>query len=377
MENKIKKILIIFGTRPEAIKLAPLIKEFQKNERFNVKVCVTAQHREMLDQVLDFFNIFPDFDLNLMKPNQTLFDITANSLKGIEGVLDQFLPDVIFVQGDTTTVLTGALAGFYKKIKIAHIEAGLRTFDKYSPFPEEINRVLTTRLTDFHFTPTKQASENLKSENVKENIYMVGNTVIDALHLGLQIIQNNGEEKYRDFFKKINFKKKVILVTAHRRENLGKPLENIFNSILEIANTEKDDVEFVYPVHLNPNVRDLAYKMLSDKENIKLIDPLEYPYLIWLMNKSYMVLTDSGGIQEEAPSLGKPVVVLRDVTERMEGVEAGTAVLVGSNKVKIIDVVTKLIHNGDFYKQMSEAVNPYGNGTSSKKIVEIIENLGN
>jgi len=298
-----KKILFIFGTRPEAIKMAPVIKEFKKEKSIDVKVCITAQHREMLDQVLNFFGIKPDYDLNLMKPNQSLFDITANSLKSLEKVLDKEKPDLIFVQGDTTTAFVGALAGFYKKMKVAHIEAGLRSHNKYSPFPEEINRVLVGHVADYHFAPTERAKENLYRENIKKNVYVVGNTVIDALFLGLNIIKKEGEEKFYKYFDFIDFSKKIILVTGHRRENFGKPFENICYALKEIA--KREDVEIVYPVHLNPNVKKPVNEILNGVRNIHLIEPLEYPYLIWLMSKSYLVLTDSGGIQEEAPSLGK------------------------------------------------------------------------
>jgi UDP-N-acetylglucosamine 2-epimerase (non-hydrolysing) len=365
------KILFIFGTRPEAIKMAPLVKEFQKEEKFNVRVCVTAQHREMLDQVLNFFDIKPDYDLNLMKPSQSLFDITADTLKGLEKVLDKENPDLIFVQGDTTTAFVGALAGYYKKIKIAHIEAGLRSGNKYSPFPEEINRVLVGHLADYHFAPTERAKKNLYKENVKENVYVVGNTVIDALFLGLDIIKKHGEEKYYNYFDFIDFSKKIILVTGHRRESFGKPFENICYGLKEIANSFQD-VEIVYPVHLNPNVREPVNRILNRIKNIHLIDPLEYPYLIWLMNKSYIVLTDSGGIQEEAPSLGKPVLVMREVTERIEGIEAGTAKIVGTDKEKIVNEAKTLIENKEEYNKMAKAVNPYGDGYSSVKIKNIL-----
>jgi len=360
------KVLFLFGTRPEAIKRAPLIKEFKSEENFKIKVCVTAQHRQMLDQVLNFFNIKPDYDLNLMKPNQSLFDITSNTLKGLEDVLEKEKPDLIFVQGDTTTAFVGALAGFYKKIKVAHIEAGLRSHNKYSPFPEEINRVLVGHLADYHFAPTKRAKENLFKENIKENVFVVGNTVIDALFLGLDIIKKEGEEKYYKYFDFIDFSKKIILVTGHRRESFGKPFENICYALKEIANSFSN-VEIVYPVHLNPNVRKPVNKILKNQERIHLIEPLEYPYLIWLMSRSYLVLTDSGGIQEEAPSLGKPVLVMREVTERIEGIEAGTAKLVGTNKEKIEKEVKKLLENKGDYDKMSKAVNPYGEGDSSKK----------
>jgi len=367
------KVLFIFGTRPEAIKMAPLVKEFQKNsDTFDIRVCVTAQHREMLDQVLDFFQIVPDYDLNIMKPGQSLFDVTINSLKGLETVVDEFSPDLLFVQGDTTTVLTGAIAGYYKKIDVAHLEAGLRSGDMYSPFPEEGNRILAGHLANYHFAPTEKAEQNLKSEGVSRNIYVVGNTVVDALFLGLDIIKEKGEAKFEEYFNFIDFSKKIILVTGHRRESFGKPFEDMCEAMKEIVD-KNDDVEIVYPVHLNPNVRKPVNEILSEVDRVKLVEPLEYPYLIWLMSRSYLVLTDSGGIQEEAPSLGKPVLVMRNVTERTEGVDAGTAMLVGTDKNKIINETQKLIENKDHYESMSKAINPYGDGDTSKKIVELLK----
>ena len=365
------KVLFIFGTRPEAIKMAPLVDLFKKQSSIETKVCVTAQHREMLDQVLDFFQITADHDLNLMQPNQTLFDITAKGLKGLEQVLEVEKPDLVFVQGDTTTCFIGALAAFYKQCRVVHIEAGLRSFDKYSPFPEEINRSLTGKMADYHFAPTPKAQENLLREGVQENIFVVGNTVIDALFLGLDIIKNNDSHQVPAFSKKINFDKKVILVTGHRRESFGKPFENIANAIATIAH-HHPEVEIVYPVHLNPNVRKVVNQFLSDIDNIHLIEPLNYPDLIWLMNKSYLVLTDSGGIQEEAPALGKPVLVMRTVTERTEGIDAGTAKLVGTNQELIIAETNRLLTDEAYYTSMSQAVNPYGDGTTSQQILDII-----
>jgi UDP-N-acetylglucosamine 2-epimerase (non-hydrolysing) len=377
--KKLKKILFIFGTRPEAIKVAPLIKGFQKNdENFSVKICVTAQHREMLDQVLEFFNIKPDYDLDLMKPDQSLFTLTARIIETLENVLNDFKPDVIFVQGDTTTAFAGALAGFYNKIKIAHIEAGLRSDSKYSPFPEEINRVLVGHIADFHFAPTEKARANLYNEGIKEHVWVVGNTVIDALYLGLDIIKkdkklNSEIESY--FYSKFNIQNsKLILVTGHRRESFGEPFRNICFALKKIADTFSD-VEIVYPVHLNPNVRKPVNEILKGYTRIHLIEPLAYPYLIWIMNKAYLVLTDSGGIQEEAPSLGKPVLVMRDVTERTEGIEAGTAKLVGTNREKIFFETAKLLGNFKDYSKMAKAVNPYGNGTSSVKIIQILNSV--
>ncbi len=365
-----KKILLIFGTRPEAIKFAPLVKEFQKySDIFDLKVCITGQHRQMLDQVLDFFNIKPDFDLNIMIPNQTLFDLTSDCLKGIEKVLDQYHPDIVFTQGDTTTAFIGALAAFYKKIKLAHIEAGLRSGNRYSPFPEEINRILVSHIADYHFAPTEEAKNNLIKDGITKNIEVVSNTVIDALFLGLDMIKTNGENKFYDFFNFLDFSKRIILVTGHRRESFGEGFENICNALIKIVKRNMD-VEILYPVHLNPMVREPVNRLLKNNTQIHLIDPLDYPYLIWILSKSYLVITDSGGIQEEAPSLGKPVLVLRDVTERMEGVYAGTAKLVGTSVKKIVVETQKLLQEKEAYLLMSKAHNPYGDGLASKRIVE-------
>jgi UDP-N-acetylglucosamine 2-epimerase (non-hydrolysing) len=367
-------ILFIFGTRPEAVKMAPLIKEFEKySDDFTVKIAVTGQHREMLDQVLQFFDIKPDYDLNLMKPNQTLFDVTADALKGMEKILEEVKPNLTIVQGDTTTVFAGALASFYKKIPVAHLEAGLRSGDKYSPFPEEINRVLTGHIVDYHWAPTEQAKNNLLKEGIlEEKIQVVQNTVIDALFLALELLKKEGDTKYNEFFKDIDFSKKVVLVTAHRRESFGEPFENICNSVKELS-TKYPNVEFVYPVHLNPNVREVVYRILSNISNVHLIEPLDYPYMVWIMNKSYMVLTDSGGVQEEAPSLGKPVLVLRDVTERQEGVDAGTAKLVGTDKELIVKEASKLLDDESEYTKMAKAINPYGDGKASERIVKLVK----
>jgi UDP-N-acetylglucosamine 2-epimerase (non-hydrolysing) len=369
---KTKKVLFVFGTRPEAIKMSPLVAEFKKNkDHFESRVCVTAQHREMLDQVLYFFKIKPDYDLNIMKPGQSLFDVTIHALKGLESVLDDYNPDLIFVQGDTTSVLAGSLAGYYKKIDVAHLEAGLRSGDKQSPFPEEGNRILTGHLSKFHFAPTVNAVNNLKIENITDNVWNVGNTVIDALYMGLNILKEQGDAKYIKYFDFIDFSKKIILVTGHRRESFGEPFENMCSAMKSIVE-KNNDIQIVYPVHLNPNVREPVNRILNNDARIHLIEPLDYPYLIWLMNKSYMVLTDSGGIQEEAPSLGKPVLVMRDVTERTEGIDAGTALLVGTDKDRIFTEADKLINNKQHYEKMSNAVNPYGDGTTSRQIVDIL-----
>lgn len=367
-----KKILFLFGTRPEAIKMAPLIHSFSKDNYYDVRVGVTAQHREMLDQVVSFFDIKVDYDLNIMVPNQTLHQLTADLISRITNeILLKESFDCVFVQGDTTTVLAASLAAFYQKIKIAHIEAGLRSNDMHSPFPEEMNRVLTSRLADFHFCPTEKSKENLVKENITKNLYIVGNTVIDALLFGLEKVKKTEEKSLLDNYSFIDFSKKIILVTCHRRENFGKPFEEICDALLDIANQYSNSIEIIYPVHLNPNVKDIAYSKLIAK-NIKLIAPLAYPELIWMMNKSNIILTDSGGIQEEAPSLGKPVLVLREVTERTEGIDAGTAILVGSSKHKIVKETTKLLEDPDYYTLISKASNPYGDGKTSEKIKDIL-----
>jgi UDP-N-acetylglucosamine 2-epimerase (non-hydrolysing) len=370
-----KTVLFIFGTRPEAIKLAPVIKIFTKNnDLFTTRVCVTAQHREMLDQVLEFFEIQPDYDLNLMLRHQDLFDITSNCLTGLKDIFEICHPDLVFVQGDTTTALSAALSAFYFKIKIAHIEAGLRTFDKLSPYPEEINRKLISSLADYHFTPTPTARRNLLNENISKGVYQVGNTVIDSLFLGLDIIKKSKLFISNPVLKDIDFSKKIILITGHRRENFGTPFQNVCFAIKHLA--EKfPDVEFIYPVHLNPNVMIPVHSILNSEKNIHLLSPLNYPDLIMLMNKSYLILTDSGGIQEEAPSLKIPVLVMREVTERFEGIEAGNARIVGTNKKKIISEVTNLLVNKDDYKSMQKNNNPYGDGKSAGKIFDIIKDV--
>jgi len=371
----IMKILFFFGTRPEAIKMAPLIHEFQKRSGGvdQSKICVTAQHREMLDQVLEFFAIQPDFDLDIMRPNQSLFDVTGKALRGLQEVFKAFKPDWLFVQGDTTTTFVGALAAFYEKVRVAHIEAGLRSFDKHSPFPEEMNRVLTTRLADIHFSPTPKAKENLLQEGVPEDkIFVVGNTSIDALFLCLNRISEKAVDDFESL-KQVNFRKKILLVTGHRRESFGKPFENICRAIQTIARLE--DIEVVYPVHLNPQVRKPVLSILKNIPNVHLIDPLNYPSFVWLMHKSYVILTDSGGVQEEAPSLGKPVLVMREVTERVEGVEAGTAKIVGTDAEKIIGETLTLLRNPAVYDTMAKAANPYGDGKSSQRIFDIIRSV--
>jgi len=376
------KALIVFGTRPEAIKLVPIIKLMENYpSEIEFSLCITSQHREMLEQVLNFFKIHPDYDLGIMKHNQGLFYITSEVLRGMEGVIEEYKPDIMIVQGDATSAFAGALAGFYKKVKIAHIEAGLRSFNKYSPFPEELNRVLISHLADYHFVPTEKAKENLFKEGIVNNVYVVGNTVIDALFITLDIIENDYKLKKEvityfhnlipGFSRKIldDNKTRIILVTAHRRESFGKPFENICMALREISK-KRNDVQIIYPVHLNPNVSETVFETLKNASNIHLIPPLDYPHLIWLMSKSYLVLTDSGGIQEEAPSLGKPVLVMREVTERIEGIEAGTARLVGTEKEKIFVEVLKLLEDKDEYTRMAKAINPYGDGKSADRIVE-------
>ena len=367
-----KKILFIFGTRPEAIKLAPVILAFKnQSEYFETRVCVTAQHREMLDQVLSFFQIVPDVDLDIMKPGQSLADVTVTGLSQLVETLTAFPADLVFVQGDTTTAFIGALAAYYRKIQVAHVEAGLRSGNKYSPFPEEMNRILAGHLSDYHFAPTDRAVENLRKENIQQRVYNVGNPVLDALLLGLDLIRRDGEEKYAAHFNMLSFEKRIVLITGHRRESFGMPFENICEAIHECA-SQFPDVQFVYPVHLNPNVREPVMRLLSDVHNVHLMEPLDYPHFIWLMSKSYLVLTDSGGLQEEAPALGKPVLVMRDVTERTEGIEAGTARLVGTEKEVIASALIELLSDESTYESMSKASNPYGDGKSAGRIVEVI-----
>ena len=373
-----KKILLVFGTRPEAIKMAPLVKEFQKDtENFETKICVTAQHREMLDQVLDLFKITPDYDLNIMKPGQDLYDVTSNILLKIKPVLEGFNPDVVLVHGDTVTTFATSLAAYYQKIKIGHVEAGLRTGNLYSPWPEEGNRRLTGILTDYHFSPTETSKHNLLNEGVDESkIIVTGNTVIDALQLVVNKIDSNEHlrSKIEKTIIKSGFKEldsKFILVTGHRRENFGQGFLNICEALKVLAKNNPD-INILYPVHLNPNVRKPVNELLSNVSNIKLVEPFQYEEFIYLMSRSYLILTDSGGIQEEAPSLGKPVLVMRDTTERPEAVEAGTVKLVGSDQNDIVKEVQNLLDDSSEYQRMSKAHNPYGNGNASKKILKIL-----
>jgi UDP-N-acetylglucosamine 2-epimerase (non-hydrolysing) len=377
-----KNILIVFGTRPEAIKMAMVVKELKKVEDFNTKVCVTAQHREMLDQVLEIFNIAPDYDLNIMSKNQDLFDVTIKIMSGMKEVLNSFNPNLVIVHGDTSTSTISALSSFYKQIDVAHVEAGLRTFNIYSPFPEEANRQITKVLAKYHFAPTENSKNNLIKEGVEEkNILVSGNSVIDSLiHIKNKINNNKAvkeviEKQLIEFGLDLAiYNKKIVLVTGHRRENFGDSFLNICNAIKEIA-IKNSDVEIVYPVHLNPNVRKPVNDILRNIENVNLIEPLDYEPFIYLMNKSYLILTDSGGIQEEAPSLGKPVLVMRDTTERPEAIDAETVKLVGTNKNTIISETEKLINNKAEYNKMSKAHNPYGDGKASEKIVEFLKGI--
>ena len=370
------KNLIIFGTRPEAIKMAPLVREFQKYpEKFETRVCITAQHREMLDQVLDFFEIKPDYDLNLMRPNQNLYSLTSDILMGLKPVFEEFKPDYVFVHGDTTTTMAASLAGFYNGTKICHVEAGLRTYNLQSPFPEEMNRQVTTVLAHFHFAPTETSKANLLKESKEEStICVTGNTVIDTLLLGIEKVNASEfqDAEIEDLKRIIEPDKRLILVTGHRRENHGDGFIRICEALKQIA-LEHPEVQIIYPVHLNPNVKVPVHEMLSDISNIALIAPLAYPAFIWLMEKSYMLITDSGGVQEEAPSLGKPVLVMRDTTERPEAVTAGTVILVGTDKQKIILETSRLLKNEADYQAMSKVHNPYGDGLACKRIVKFIE----
>jgi UDP-N-acetylglucosamine 2-epimerase (non-hydrolysing) len=365
------KILICFGTRPEAIKMAPLTNELKKHSIFKVKVCVTAQHREMLDQVLDFFEIVPDYDLDVMQPNQTLNGLSSNILSKMDDVLVAAKPDLVLVHGDTTTSTMGALAAHHLGIKVGHVEAGLRTYNKKSPFPEELNRELTGRIADFHFAPTQKAAENLLKEGVNNSsIIVTGNTVVDALFLTSEKLENGFTTTAIETLKNnINFSKKVILVTGHRRESFGEGFENLCKALLKIAKNK--ELELVYPVHLNPNVQKTVFEMLSGIKNIHLIQPLDYPSLVWLMRKSSLIISDSGGIQEEAPSFNIPVLVTRETTERDEGISAGFSYLVGTNMSKIVEMANKVL---DSKLLKEEKPNPYGDGKASERIVHFIKN---
>ena len=369
-----KRILTVFGTRPEAIKMAPLVHTLASDERFEAKVCVTAQHREMLDQVLELFEITPDFDLNLMKPGQDLTDITCGILKGLKPILEEFKPDYVLVHGDTATTLSTTLVSYYQKIKVGHVEAGLRTGNIYSPWPEEGNRKLTGAITDLHFAPTENSKNNLLAENVSEDkIIITGNTVIDALLDVIEKLKTNEElkAKLETQFSFLDTNKRLVLITGHRRESFGGGFERICEAIAQMAKAFPD-VEFVYPMHLNPNVREPVKRILKDVDNVHLIEPQQYLPFVYLMNRSHIILTDSGGIQEEAPSLGKPVLVMRDTTERPEAVASGTVKLVGTDVDKITTELNKLLTDSDAYDAMSFAHNPYGDGKACKRICDIL-----
>ena len=377
-----KKFLVVFGTRPEAIKMAPLVKRLQKESSWcETQVCVTAQHREMLDQVLELFDITPDFDLDIMKPGQDLYDVTANVLLGMRKVLESYEPDLLFVHGDTTTTFSAALAAFYRQIKVAHVEAGLRTGNIYSPWPEEANRQLTTQITAYHFAPTQTSRQNLLRENVNPHtIAVTGNTVIDALFLALSKIKNDAalEAKIVEQLASMTYRprkdRKVILVTGHRRENHGQGFINICQALKTLAESNPE-IDIVYPVHLNPNVQKPVRELLSDVPNIYLIEPLQYEQFVYMMDKAYFIITDSGGVQEEAPSLGKPVLVMRDTTERPEAVAAGTVKLVGTDTGRIVEEAQKLLDDEEAYRLMSRASNPYGDGRACEKIVDYLKRM--
>lgn len=383
-----KKLLIVFGTRPEAIKMAPVVHRFkQRDDLFETVVCVTAQHRQMLDQVLNLFQIVPDYDLNIMQPNQDLYDISSRILLGMRDILDKVKPDVVFVHGDTTTSSMAALAAFYKQIPVAHVEAGLRTGDIYSPWPEEMNRLITGRIARYNFAPTPLSKQNLLKENVsEESISVTGNTVIDALHDVIHKL--NADKKLsaeiEDMLLSLGYDlkhlrssednmptRRLILITGHRRENFGDGFLHICNAIKNLASCNSD-VDFVYPVHLNPNVRKPVFDILNGMQNVFLIEPLDYLPFVYLMEKSYLILTDSGGVQEEAPGLGKPVLVMRNTTERPEAVEAGTVLLVGTDQNNIEDGVSRLLTDQALYTKMSEAINPYGDGNAAQRIVDFL-----
>lgn len=389
MTRQQKTVMLVFGTRPEAIKMAPLIKEFQKkSDIFNTLVCVTAQHRQLLDQVMDVFHLTADYDLDIMQQGQDLYDITSRVLFSMRDVLRLARPDLVLVHGDTTTSTAAALAAFYQQIPVGHIEAGLRTGNIYSPWPEEMNRQITGRIASYHFAPTETSRENLLKENVHpSNIYVTGNTVIDALHLVVNELKCDKRLADRERqtligcgydVSRLNEGKKLVLITGHRRENFGDGFHNICKAIKMLV-LRHPNVDFIYPMHLNPNVRNPIHQVfgenLNDYQNLFFIEPLEYLSFVYLMEKSFLVLTDSGGVQEEAPSLGKPVLVMRDTTERPEAVLAGTVKLVGANYQKIVDEVSQLILDDHSYSLMSKANNPYGDGQASKRIVEIIRNI--
>jgi len=368
-----KKVMIVFGTRPEAIKMAPVVKACKARPELEVKVCVTAQHRQMLDQVMEIFGLSADFDLNVMAPNQTLGDVTCKVLKGMEGVFEQWRPDMILVQGDTTTVMAAALAAFYHKIAVGHVEAGLRTGNIYSPWPEEMNRMIAGCLATQHYAPTPRSRDNLLKENKNpDTVFVTGNTVIDALHDAVAIMDGDPAltSKLEAEFPFLDASKRLVLVTGHRRENFGEGFIHICNAIARVA--KRPDVQVVYPMHMNPNVRKPVTDILGHLENVHLIEPLDYLSFLFMMRKSYLIMTDSGGVQEEAPSLGKPVIVMRDTTERPEAVEAGTVILAGTETETMASAAERLLDDAAFYDKMAHAVNPYGDGKASARIAEIV-----
>lgn len=372
---KKKRVLLVFGTRPEAIKMASLVQAFQADDAFETKLCVTAQHREMLDQVLELFDLTADYDLDLMKPGQDLTDITCRVLEGLKNVLKQEQPDVVLVHGDTTTTMAASLACYYQQIAVGHVEAGLRTGNIYSPWPEEINRQITGVIANYHFAPTEQARQNLLAENVVDDtIVVTGNTVIDALLKTREMTERaDRAEQLRKRFPEFDVNKKLILVTGHRRESFGDGFERICLALKKLS--ERPDVEIVYPVHLNPNVREPVNRLLGQADNVHLIEPLDYLPFVYLMSQSYLILTDSGGIQEEAPSLGKPVLVMRDTTERPEAVQAGTVRLVGTDQELLVKEAENLLDDGQAYQKMSVAHNPYGDGKACERIVSYLKNI--
>ncbi|MGV3629842.1 MAG: non-hydrolyzing UDP-N-acetylglucosamine 2-epimerase [Bacteroidota bacterium] len=373
-----KKCLFIFGTRPEAIKMAPVIREFRNEKSFETRVCITAQHREMLDQVLEFFNIEVDYDLDLMRPDQDLYNLTALILTGLKPVLEEFKPDYVLVHGDTTTTMAAGLAAFYNGAEVCHVEAGLRTFNKRAPFPEEMNRVLTGHIAGYHFAPTEISFRNLVNEGIDpKRILLSGNTVIDALLESVEKVNSGAysSPEIEKAYKLVQAGRRLILVTAHRRENYGDGFVRMCEALREIA-SKAENVQLLYPVHLNPNVRKQVYSLLADCPNITLTEPLSYEAFVWLMDKSTLIITDSGGIQEEAPSLGKPVLVMREKTERPEAVEAGTVILVGTSREKIVSETLDLLGNAKKYEAMSQLHNPYGDGTARIKIKDFIKKLG-
>lgn len=373
MPKKLPKLSFVFGTRPEAIKLAPIILAARKISGLELEVCVTGQHREMLDIILTFFSIEPTLDLNVMRSNQSLTSLTATVIQEVSKYLQKSQPDYVFVQGDTTSVLATGISAFYNKVKVAHVEAGLRTWDMTSPYPEEMNRVVVSKIADFHFAPTELAKQNLIKENVTKNILVTGNTVIDALLLTAEKLKSTPPQMRalpEGFFASDN---KIILITGHRRESFGEAFESICTAIYKLA-IGNPEIDFIYPVHLNPNVQEPVFRILKNQKNVWLIPPLDYPEFIYLMSKSYLILSDSGGVQEEAPTLGKPVLVMRENTERPEGIEAGVVKLVGTDEKNIISNVQNLIDNTEEYLKMATCKNPYGDGTASVKILEHIIN---